>query len=69
MERGDDLVEDQPWPRVVRVESESVVLANAVATQRLDTHIAWRGSWDKATEATTALLDRRLHGKAVLDLT
>lgn len=44
-------------------------LANAVATQRLDTHIAWRGSWDKATEATTALLDRRLHGKAVLDLT
>ncbi|MFE2184047.1 hypothetical protein [Streptomyces sp. NPDC059455] len=33
-----------------------------------DPQITWRGGWDRAEEAVTALLDRRLHGKAVLDI-
>ncbi|GAB0107552.1 zinc-binding dehydrogenase [Nocardia sp. JMUB6875] len=43
-------------------------LAAEIADGRLDPQIAWRGSWQHASEAATALLDRRLHGKAVLDL-
>ncbi|HEX2313152.1 MAG TPA: zinc-binding dehydrogenase [Thermomonospora sp.] len=44
-------------------------LAAEVAAGRLDPQITWRGGWDKAEEAVGALLDRRLHGKAVLDIT
>ncbi|MET9605448.1 zinc-binding dehydrogenase [Streptomyces sp. NPDC006512] len=43
-------------------------LAALVASGGLDPQIAWRGGWDGAGEAVGALLDRRLHGKAVLDL-
>ena len=43
-------------------------LAESVATGRLDAPIAWRGSWRDVEQATTLLLERRLHGKAVLDL-
>ncbi|MBU3865094.1 zinc-binding dehydrogenase [Streptomyces sp. 4503] len=43
-------------------------LAERVATGDLDPQITWRGGWDRAEEAVTALLDRRLHGKAVLDI-
>ncbi|MCP2165381.1 zinc-binding dehydrogenase [Goodfellowiella coeruleoviolacea] len=43
-------------------------LAREVAGGRLDPQITWRGSWDQAVEATRALLERRLHGKAVLEL-
>ncbi|MGW5442571.1 zinc-binding dehydrogenase [Streptomyces asiaticus] len=43
-------------------------LAERVATGDLDPQIAWRGGWDRAEQAVTALLDRRLHGKAVLDI-
>lgn len=43
-------------------------LATLVASGGLDPQIAWRGSWHEAAEAVGALLDRRLHGKAVLDL-
>jgi hypothetical protein len=34
----------------------------------LDPQVGWRGSWDRATDAADALLDRRVRGKAVLDL-
>ncbi|MFI5979267.1 zinc-binding dehydrogenase [Streptomyces sp. NPDC051555] len=44
-------------------------LAGLVASGELDPQIAWRGSWERAGEAVAALLGRRLHGKAVLDLT
>ncbi|ACZ90318.1 zinc-binding dehydrogenase [Streptosporangium roseum] len=44
-------------------------LAELVARGALDPGIAWRGTWDKAAEALDALRERRLHGKAVLDLT
>lgn len=43
-------------------------LAERLAAGDLDPQISWRGSWDHAEEAVTALLDRRLHGKAVLDI-
>jgi NADPH:quinone reductase-like Zn-dependent oxidoreductase len=43
-------------------------LADRVAAGVLDPQITWRGGWDKAGEAVSALLERRLHGKAVLDL-
>lgn len=44
------------------------LLASKVAAGELDPQISWRGGWDKAPEAVGALLERRLHGKAVLDL-
>jgi NADPH:quinone reductase len=43
-------------------------LARSVAAGRLDPQVSWRGSWKDAADATGALLDRRLHGKAVLDI-
>lgn len=43
-------------------------LAERVATGELDPQIAWRGGWDRADEAIAALMERRLHGKAVLDI-
>ncbi|MFE0103679.1 zinc-binding dehydrogenase [Streptomyces sp. NPDC059009] len=43
-------------------------LASRVAAGELDPQISWRGSWHQAAEATGALLERRLHGKAVLDI-
>ena len=43
-------------------------LAGEIAGGRLDPGISWRGSWTRHAEAVQALLDRRLHGKAVLEL-
>lgn len=43
-------------------------LATEVAAGRLDPGISWRGPWTRYDEAAQALLDRRLHGKAVLDI-
>ncbi|MDF5754276.1 hypothetical protein [Spongiactinospora sp. TRM90649] len=43
-------------------------LADRVADGALDPNITWRGGWDDVAEAVDALLGRRPHGKAVLDL-
>ncbi|WP_409463993.1 zinc-binding dehydrogenase [Amycolatopsis sp. GA6-003] len=43
-------------------------LAAETAAGRLDPGISWRGSWERHAEAVRALLDRRLHGKAVLEI-
>ncbi len=43
-------------------------LAHEVAAGRLDPGISWRGPWTRHAEAVEALLGRRLHGKAVLDV-
>jgi NADPH:quinone reductase len=43
-------------------------LAGRLAAGRLDPQISWRGSWREAAKATEALLGRRLHGKAVLEI-
>ncbi|MGM1064091.1 zinc-binding dehydrogenase [Saccharothrix sp. Mg75] len=53
---GTSMVEELTW------------LAGLVATGELDPGIAWRGGWDDAADAVAALVGRRLHGKAVLDL-
>jgi NADPH2:quinone reductase len=44
-------------------------LATEVTEGRLDPGITWHGDWAKHADATAALLDGRLHGKAVLDIT
>lgn len=43
-------------------------LAAEVAGGRLDPGITWRGPWSRYAEAADALLNRRLHGKAVLSV-
>ncbi|OXM45122.1 zinc-binding dehydrogenase [Amycolatopsis alba] len=43
-------------------------LAAEIAAGRLDPGISMRAAWTSHDEAATALLDRRLHGKAVLDV-
>lgn len=43
-------------------------LVGLLAAERLDPQIGWRGGWDRAAEAVDALLNRRVAGKAVLDL-
>ncbi|MEU9023940.1 zinc-binding dehydrogenase [Actinomadura sp. NPDC048394] len=53
---GADLAADLTW------------LAAEVAAGRLDPGISWRGGWERADEAVAALLERRLHGKAVLEI-
>ncbi|MCK7624326.1 zinc-binding dehydrogenase [Streptomyces sp. RS10V-4] len=54
--------------RCTGVGADLTLLADLVAAGELDAQITWRGSWKKAAEAVDLLLDRRLHGKAVLDL-
>jgi NADPH:quinone reductase-like Zn-dependent oxidoreductase len=43
-------------------------LAGQVHLGLLDPGIGWRGHWQHAGDALTALTQRRLHGKAVLDI-
>lgn len=43
-------------------------LVGLLAEGELDAQVGWRGPWDKAMEAADALLARRVHGKAILDL-
>ncbi|MEU3764936.1 zinc-binding dehydrogenase [Amycolatopsis keratiniphila] len=43
-------------------------LAAEIAAGRLDPGISMRAPWTSYGEAVTALLERRLHGKAVLDI-
>jgi NADPH:quinone reductase-like Zn-dependent oxidoreductase len=50
------------------VSAELSWLAAEVAAGRLDPQITWRGDWSRHAEATSALLGRRLHGKAVLEV-
>lgn len=43
-------------------------LVRLLAAGQLDPSVAWRGSWDRVSEAAQALLAREFVGKAVLDL-
>jgi NADPH:quinone reductase-like Zn-dependent oxidoreductase len=40
-----------------------------VATGRLDPQIGWQGPWQRTAEAAEALRDRRVRGKAVVEIT
>ncbi|MFT4182317.1 MAG: zinc-binding dehydrogenase [Rhizobium sp.] len=44
------------------------VLLGWLRDGKLKTEVKWRGSWEDYQQAISALLDRRLHGKAVLDV-
>ncbi|MFG1947248.1 zinc-binding dehydrogenase [Nonomuraea sp. NPDC048826] len=43
-------------------------LLEFVAAGRLSPEVGWRGAWDHVTEAAQTLLDRKIAGKAVLDV-
>jgi NADPH2:quinone reductase len=43
-------------------------LLGLVAAGRLDPQIGWRGSWERAGEAADALRNRRVAGKAVVEI-
>jgi NADPH:quinone reductase len=43
-------------------------LVSLLEAGELDPQIGWRGSWDRASEATAALMGRRVRGKAVLEV-
>jgi NADPH2:quinone reductase len=53
---------------VHEVGPDLVTLLAFAAAGRLSPEIDWRGSWERVTEAAGALLDRRIAGKAVLDI-
>jgi NADPH:quinone reductase-like Zn-dependent oxidoreductase len=44
------------------------VLLDLVARGVLDPQVGWQGSWDRITEAVALLRDRKLAGKAVLEV-
>ncbi|WP_326638884.1 zinc-binding dehydrogenase [Nonomuraea fuscirosea] len=50
------------------VGPDLATLLDLVAGGRLSPEVDWRGSWRRVAEAAQALLDRRIAGKAVLDL-
>jgi NADPH2:quinone reductase len=43
-------------------------LLGLLASGRLALEVGWRGSWERFADAADALLDRRIPGKAVLDI-
>ncbi|MEV0055809.1 zinc-binding dehydrogenase [Saccharopolyspora shandongensis] len=43
-------------------------LAELLAAGRISPEVGWRGSWERLDEAAEALLQRRVSGKAVLDV-
>ncbi|WP_078901274.1 zinc-binding dehydrogenase [Actinacidiphila yeochonensis] len=43
-------------------------LLEFVAAGKLSPEVDWRGSWERVADAAQALLDRRIAGKAVLDV-
>ncbi|MFI6519141.1 zinc-binding dehydrogenase [Spirillospora sp. NPDC050679] len=53
---------------VHEVGPDLATLLGFVVDGRLSPEVDWRGSWDRVTEAAQALLDRRIAGKAVLDV-
>ncbi|MCQ4206462.1 zinc-binding dehydrogenase [Streptomyces longispororuber] len=53
---------------VHEVGPDLATLLEFVAAGRLSPEVDWRGSWERVAEAAQALLDRRIAGKAVLDV-
>jgi NADPH2:quinone reductase len=52
-----------------RIAHDMTMLAGLLHQGRLDPAIAWRRNWEHSEQAITHLLNRELHGKAVLDVT
>jgi NADPH:quinone reductase-like Zn-dependent oxidoreductase len=53
---------------VTGIAEDLAQLVTLMAEGSLDPQITWRGSWAEYHEAVRLLLDRRLHGKAVLEI-
>ncbi|GAA4556799.1 zinc-binding dehydrogenase [Planotetraspora kaengkrachanensis] len=53
---------------VHEVGPDLATLLGFVAAGRLSPEVGWRGPWERVTEAAEALLERRIAGKAVLDV-
>lgn len=53
---------------VHEVGPDLATLLGFVAAGRLSPEVDWRGGWERVTEAAQALLNRRIAGKAVLDV-
>lgn len=53
---------------VHQVGPDLATLLGFAAAGRLSPEVDWRGSWERVAEAAQALLDRRIAGKAVLDI-
>ena len=43
-------------------------LIGLVAAGELDPQVGWRGPWHEAADAVAALMDRKVKGKAVLEV-
>jgi NADPH:quinone reductase-like Zn-dependent oxidoreductase len=43
-------------------------LIGLVAAGELDPQVGWRGPWHEAADAVAALMDRKVQGKAVLEV-
>jgi len=52
----------------VRIGHDLSVLLRLVTEGRLNVEVGWRGSWEQIHEAASALLERRILGKAVLQV-
>jgi NADPH:quinone reductase-like Zn-dependent oxidoreductase len=84
VERGGSLqsigaASKQPTMLDFEAERRRVVMSSAfgpdldcllalLETRQLDPQIGWRGDWSRAADAADALLERRIAGKAVLEL-
>jgi NADPH:quinone reductase-like Zn-dependent oxidoreductase len=51
-----------------RLGDDLAYLSGLLTNEEIDPQIGWRSGWDRASEAAEALLSRRVHGKAVLDV-
>ena len=50
------------------ISEDLALLVALMADGTLDSPITWRGSWSNHEQAVQLLLDRRLHGKAILEV-
>ena len=48
--------------------ADLATLVRFVADRSLSVEIGWRGPWERIAEAVQVLRERRLNGKAVLDV-
>jgi len=48
--------------------SELDYVLGLVEAGALDVQIGWRGDWDRVHEAAAALMERRVTGKAVVEI-
>lgn len=50
------------------VAGDLAYLVGLLHAGALDPQVSWRGNWDRAAEGVKLLLDRKINGKAILDI-